>query len=131
MSHPPPNRRRPVAVLLLGAALLVGCAAEDEREPIGPENPASRYCISLGYTSSQPSPGSPSRCNFPDGTGCDERAFYVGECGQARSYCQLHGGTIASTTADMGTWTAQYAVCTTSEGRQCPEDPYYRTGACP
>lgn len=47
-------------------------------------NPASEYCINSGYTLNfrkDASGGQYGVCNFPDGTECEEWAFYKGECG--------------------------------------------------
>lgn len=119
---------------LAGIALATGCAllltaavgcSEDERMPIGVPPPAARYCDGLHYTLRD------DRCVFPDGTSCEEWAFYFGTCGQAHSACNLHGGMISSVTADLGTSTAVYALCTTPSGASCDEEAFWRTAMCP
>ena len=75
-------------------------AIEDERGSVGVPPTAAEYCTKLGFTLAG------SQCSFPDGTSCEEWAFYRGQCGQPHSYCNQHGGTVSSKTVDMGTWTA-------------------------
>ena len=71
-----------------------------------------------------------STCALPDGTSCEQWAFYRGRCGQAHSYCNLHGGTIATVEVAMGTWTGIVAMCTTAGGQQRPEATFYKNGVC-
>jgi putative hemolysin len=67
---------------LLSVTSLVGCAAESEPAPsngaqsseIGLANPAAVNCTKLGYTLSG------DQCVFPDGTSCEQWAFFRGEC---------------------------------------------------
>jgi putative hemolysin len=91
----------------------------------GSANPASVYCSELGYQLT-----ATSQCAFPDGTSCEEWAFYRGECGQAHSFCNLHGGTVANKVENMGTWTASYAECTLPDGKQCQDDTFAHTCSC-
>jgi len=110
------------------AFVLVACgsatASDDERGSAGiPPSPAVEYCTKLGYTYDG------TDCTFPDGTSCDPWIFYYGTCGQAYSYCNTHGGTISSTTKDMGGWAAHVALCTIG-GISCEEDSFFRTGVC-
>lgn len=47
-------------------------------------NPASEYCLKLGYALEVKNNADGSQygvCKFPDGTECEEWAFYKGECG--------------------------------------------------
>jgi putative hemolysin len=132
---------RTYAVATVAAGLLVACsgssgsdnngasgnkpvAIEDERGSVGVPPTAGEYCVMLGYTLSG------SDCQFPDGTSCEEWAFYRGQCGQPHSYCNQHGGTIASKTVNMGTWTAIYGVCTVN-GAQCDEGIFVQSTKCP
>lgn len=124
-----------VARLALGAAVLVACsdgdgglggtpkADEDERGSVGVPPTAGEYCTKLGFTIAE------SQCKFPDGTSCEQWAFYRGECGAPRTYCNQHGGTISSKTEDMGGWTAVYGVCSLN-GKQCKESSFIQTGKC-
>jgi putative hemolysin len=92
--------------------------------PMGGVNPASVYCVVLGYEASS------DQCTFPDATSCEQWAFFRGECGQAHSFCNLHGGTVSNKIEDMGTWTASYAVCTLPTGKHCEEGTFARTCSC-
>jgi len=59
---------------------------EGEAPSAGLPNPASLYCQEQGYTveiRTDDSGGQYGVCVFPDGSECDEWAFYRGECGHA------------------------------------------------
>lgn len=86
----------------------------------GMANPAAVYCAALGYTDVN------GDCKFPDGTQCEEWAFFRGECGQAHSFCNRHGGTVANRTDA----TTTYAVCTLPNGSQCHQIDFARTCSC-
>lgn len=110
-----------------GGSVGVGCCLPSEPTEctpitLAPGNPAAMYCAGLGYQLDG------SACAFPDGTSCDQWAFFRGECGQARSFCNLHGGTVTSETRDFGEWTAVLAVCTLPAGKKCDETLY--AGSC-
>jgi putative hemolysin len=90
----------------------------------GSANPASVYCGALGYQ------WNAGQCAFPDGSSCEEWSFYRGECGQAHSFCNLHGGTVSNRTENMGTWTATYAMCTLPTGKECHEDAFAQSCSC-
>ena len=50
-------------------------------------NPASAYCVEQGFKSEIHTAGDGSQtgyCIFPDGSECDEWAYFRGECGPAR-----------------------------------------------
>jgi putative hemolysin len=98
-------------------------ASEDERGSLGVPQPAAEYCQGLGYTALA------ERCQFPDGTDCEQWSFFRGQCGQKYSYCNLHGGQVTSETQDNGTWTAVVAVCEI-DGKRCLEDRLWRSGEC-
>ena len=100
-------------------------ASEDERGSVGVPPTAAEYCTKLGFVLT-----TDSQCKFPDGTACEEWAFYRGQCGQKHSYCNQHGGSISSKTVDMGTWTAVYGVCALN-GVQCEESSFVQSGKCP
>jgi putative hemolysin len=93
-------------------------------QPTGSENPASVYCTALGYHLDG------SSCAFPDGTTCEEWSFFRGECGQTHSFCNLHGGSVSNKIQNMGTWTANYALCTLANGKSCQEDTFAATCRC-
>lgn len=117
----------------VAVVVLVGCggtdgkpvttASEDERGSVGVPPTAGEYCAKLGYTVTD------NQCRFPDGTSCEQWAFYRAECGNPRSYCVLHGGTVATKTENKGTWTAVYAVCTLN-GKVCEEGAFLTSGKC-
>jgi putative hemolysin len=90
----------------------------------GTANPAAVYCLALGYSADG------EQCAFPDGTRCEQWAFYRGECGGAHSFCNQHGGTVSNKIEDMGTWMASYAVCTLPGGQQCHEDAFAHSCTC-
>ena len=82
-----------VVVVLCG--LLAGCQpasleetdqtpASSSSEGAGLPNPASAYCLEQGYEHEirTAADGSQSGvCIFPDGSECDEWAYFRGECG--------------------------------------------------
>ena len=45
-------------------------------------------CDALGYTIRE------EKCIFPDGTSCDQWAFWRGTCGQTYHICTLLGGSL-------------------------------------
>ncbi len=83
-------------------------------------NPAAVYCEQMGYVSStvQTDEGEVGMCRMPNGQEVDAWAFYRGEVGTEFSYCVREGYGIKSVTEDMGTWTAQYAVCVLANGTE-------------
>jgi putative hemolysin len=83
---------------------------------IGLANPASVYCQSLGYTAEG------ETCTFPDGTRCEQWSFFRGECGQAHSFCNRHGGEIHAS--------AGRAVCALPSGASCSEQDFAATCSC-
>ncbi len=120
-----------------GDGIGVGCCLPAEPEackplppPVG--NPASSYCLAMGATWSvtQTPAGDEGHCTFSDGTDCEEWSFYRGACGQAHSFCNVHGGSVSSETRDQGTWVGTFAVCTLPGGTKCDEMTYARTCAC-
>ena len=50
--------------------------------PVGLPNPASKFCVDQGYKLEQrtDASGTAGYCIFPDGSECEEWAFYRGEC---------------------------------------------------
>jgi len=80
-----------VVSLILVVFLVVACAAEPEPTAIPTEpasempNPASKFCVEQGYQSEirDEAGGQIGYCLFPDGSECEEWAFYRGECSPA------------------------------------------------
>jgi len=62
----------------------------------GSADPAACYCHELGYDMRvEEGPlGQSGICIFPDGTECEEWAFFKGQCGQEWSFCEQQGGEI-------------------------------------
>jgi len=71
--------------LILSAAIISGCQAAtvEPTVTVGLANPASVYCEEQGYTlemRTDADGGQYGVCIFPDGSECEEWAFYRGEC---------------------------------------------------
>jgi hypothetical protein len=68
----------------LGALVISGCAIPTSAEPTtGLANPASVYCEEQGHTleTRKDENGTYGVCILPDGSECEEWAFFRGECG--------------------------------------------------
>jgi len=145
-------------VMVLGALLATACsagptqeapdvqpssaatAASAEPQPDMP-NPASKYCRDQGFQLElrTDASGTTGYCVFPDGSECEEWAFYRGECGPADStftsppglpnpasaYCEEQGYTLELRT-DAGGVTG---YCLFPDGTECEEWAFYR-GEC-
>jgi Tol biopolymer transport system component/putative hemolysin len=72
-------------VLVLASVLISGCGTGTVEPTTGLANPASVYCEEQGYTLEirTDENGEYGVCIFPDGSECEEWAFYRGECKQA------------------------------------------------
>jgi len=69
-------------ILLLAALPLAGCKKED-RSATGIANPASVHCIQQGgrlEIRTGPDGGQFGVCVLPDGSECEEWAYFRGEC---------------------------------------------------
>jgi putative hemolysin len=68
--------------LILSALIISGCGASAVQPTTGLANPASVYCEEQGYTLEMRTDkdGTHGVCIFPDGSECEEWAFYRGEC---------------------------------------------------
>jgi len=72
--------------VVLTVAALAGCTADTTPEQpadAGLANPASEYCIEQGgrlELRTEPDGTEPGFCVFPDGSECEEWAFFRGEC---------------------------------------------------
>ncbi|HEX9091147.1 MAG TPA: DUF333 domain-containing protein, partial [Anaerolineales bacterium] len=102
-------------------------------------NPASAFCEQQGFTLEIRTAAGGSQngvCVFPDGTECDEWAFYRGECTQgspnsnlpnpASVFCEQQGYAVEIRTAADG---SQAGVCVFPNGSECDEWAYFR-GEC-
>jgi uncharacterized protein len=139
--------------LLIGIALSASCSPAQTSptpEPNMP-NPASVYCEQhvgkLEIVTA--ADGSQSGiCIFPDGSKCDEWAYFRGECkpgdslatpeptsapeanmpNPASVYCEQHGGKLEIVTAADG---SQSGLCIFSDGSTCDEWAYFRNECGP
>jgi putative hemolysin len=134
-------------LFLLAMLILGGCgSAPATPTPSAPNmpNPASAYCEEHGGTLEivTAEDGSQSGlCHFPDGSVCEEWAYFRGECAlgtpqplgggpnmanPASVYCEEHDGTLEIVTAADG---SQSGLCKFSDGTACDEWAYFR-GEC-
>jgi dipeptidase D len=142
-------RQRIVVLLILLGSFMVACGAEPEpaATPTRPAsdmpNPASAFCIEQGYELEirDEAAGQVGYCLFPDGSECEEWAFYRGECAPASEgevapaalpnpaseNCVAQGGTLSIQTREDG---GQYGICLFEGNRQCEEWALLR-GDCP
>jgi putative hemolysin len=70
-------------VFVLSGMIVSGCGPTTVEPTIGLANPASVYCEEQGYTlemRTDADGGQHGMCIFPDGSECEEWAFYRGEC---------------------------------------------------
>ena len=107
--------------------------------PVGPvigpgtENPAAARCVQQGYESRN------GRCYFPDGTSCDEWAFYYGSCSYNPQPSPIGGmpNPASQNCADKGYQSkivtnpdgSQTGYCVFPDGSSCEEWAFYR-GTC-
>jgi putative hemolysin len=78
-------------VLILSVMTLNACCLPEDAGGAGRANPASVYCEEQGYTleiRTDKDGGQYGVCVFPDGTECDEWAFFRGECGSQQGEAQ-------------------------------------------
>ncbi|MFL7791590.1 MAG: DUF333 domain-containing protein, partial [Anaerolineae bacterium] len=70
-------------MLTLSTLVVSGCVVSTPTPDTGIANPASVYCEEQGYTleSRTDESGTYGVCIFPDGSECDEWAYFRGECG--------------------------------------------------
>ena len=141
-----------IVALLLGALAVAACGAEPTPTPTpetfesplapGLSNPASKFCEDQGYELEmrEEAGGTAGYCLFPDGSECEEWAFYRGECGQERvkeeagagvpnpaaAFCEEQGFSYEIRTADDG---SQAGYCIFPNGAECEEWAFYR-GEC-
>ncbi len=131
-----------IVVLLLTACSLVSGDLENNDSQADMPNPASVYCEENGGVleiRKDESGGEVGYCLFPDGSECDEWAYYRGECqpgdslegnanmpNPASVYCEENGGTVKIVTAEDG---SQSGVCVFPDGSECDEWAFFR-GEC-
>lgn len=93
-------------------------------EETGLANPASVYCDDLGYTldiREDEDGGQHGVCIFPDGSECEEWAFFRGECGADKTYCARQGYTLEVRDG--------VPTCVFPDGSSCPDVDYLH-GEC-
>ena len=90
----------------------------ENRNDVQMGNPATTYCLGLGYTyrTEETAEGQQGICEMPDGTACNQWDFLAGTCGAAYSYCGQQGFNTATRSAGENAFSAQYAVCETAAG---------------
>jgi putative hemolysin len=132
-----------IATAILAALLVAACGAEPTPTPeVGLPNPASVFCEEQGYELEirEEEGGSVGYCLFPDGSECEEWAFYRGECkpasdtfesplglpNPASEYCLEQGGQLEMRTAADG---SQTGYCLFPDGTECEEWAFFR-GEC-
>ena len=82
-----------MVALLLGILIVAACGAKPTpvptptadttfESPLDMANPASKYCVEQGYKLEirDEAGGQVGYCIFPDGSECEEWAFFRGEC---------------------------------------------------
>jgi dipeptidase D len=138
-----------IVILILAALLVVACAADPTptagppEEVPGMPNPASEFCVEQGYELEirDEAGGQVGYCLFPDGSECEEWAFYRGECASASQgeappaelpnpaseNCVAQGGALSIETREDG---GQYGICLFEDNMQCEEWALLR-GDCP
>lgn len=73
-------KMRIISILIVACLAIAGCAQDNTQIA----NPASEHCIEQGGTLEivDTEDGQVGMCTLPDGTVCDEWAYYNGECGE-------------------------------------------------
>lgn len=92
-------------VVLLMASCQGGSNGSTDEPGAGVANPASVYCVELGYQLEirDTDAGQEGVCIYPDGNECDEWDFLAGRCGQQYSFCQQNGGVLTDNGTNVGT----------------------------
>jgi len=130
-------------VLLVGALLLTACGPGATATPSAVQpnmaNPAAKYCLDQGYKweSRAEAGGEVGYCLFPDGTECDEWAFYRSQCGPgakaagmpnpASVHCTEQGGKQEIRSEAGG----EVGYCLFSDGSECEEWAFFRGDCAP
>ncbi len=109
-------------LIISSIALLAAVFALWGRGALALFNPAARYCTQLGYEYSIKSSasGQIGNCKLPDGTECEEWAFFSGKCGQKYSYCVKKGYKIKTATGAIcnHSYSSECSVCVSDGGGQ-------------
>jgi hypothetical protein len=135
-----------IGVLIAVVMLVTACSAQPAptvsptQTAAGLANPASVFCVDQGgqVKIRDEAAGQVGYCLFPDGSECEEWAFYRGECAPASTgstqlanpasqNCVAVGGTVSLQTRGDG---GQYGICLFEDNRQCEEWALLR-GQCP
>ncbi len=147
-TKPHAQRLAVVAAVLIAASLLAGCfgISQEVTVPAPAEtplanmpNPASVFCEEQGgrlEIRTGDDGGQFGVCTFPDGSECEEWAFYRGECGitvlepevanPAAAFCVQQGGQSKILSDPTGN---QVGMCVFPDGSQCDEWAFYH-GEC-
>lgn len=102
----------PTLAVLATLVVVIYLSASDENTHAIPD-PATGYCYVMGYESriDEGPEGQYGICIFPDGSECDEWAFFAGTCGQAYSYCVRMGYDLITKTDGRNSYSPTYSVC--------------------
>ena len=115
------------------------CAPGGKKPGADMPNPASKYCVDQGgkLEIRDEAGGQAGYCVFPDGSECDEWAYFRGECAPggkkpgvdmpnpASKYCADQGGKLDIRDEAGG----QAGYCLFPDGSECDEWAYFR-GEC-
>ncbi len=131
-----------IGMIFLTACNLTTGSDKSDSDIADMPNPASVFCEENGGTLEIRTAEDGSQagvCVFPDGSECDEWAFYRGECkpgdslnmgatmpNPASVFCEDNGGTLEIRTAEDG---SQAGVCVFPDGSECDEWAFNR-GEC-
>ena len=131
-----------IGMIFLTACNLTTGSDKSDSDIADMPNPASVFCEENGGTLEIRNAEDDSQagvCVFPDGSECDEWAFYRGECkpgdslnmgatmpNPASVFCEENGGNLEIRTAEDG---SQAGVCVFPDGSECDEWAFNR-GEC-
>jgi putative hemolysin len=131
-----------IGMIFLTACNLTTGSDKTDSDIADMPNPASVFCEENDGTLEIRTAEDGSQagvCVFPDGSECDEWAFYRGECepgdslnmganipNPASVFCEENGGTLEIRTAEDG---SQSGVCIFPDGSECDEWAFFR-GEC-
>lgn len=131
-----------IGMIFLTACNLISGTDKIDSGNANMPNPASVFCEENGGTVEIRTAEDGSQtgaCIFPDGSECDEWAFFRGECkpgdnlnmganmpNPASVFCEENGGSLEIRTAEDG---SQAGVCVFTDGSECDEWAFFR-GEC-